>query len=106
MVCRKRIPSIYVLFWCYENLEYIKGISGGYTFAEISKKVFRPVPVIVPSERVLSVYENLVRPLYDRIVVNTKESKTLTQTRDLLLPKLMSGEIRLAEAERVLESVA
>ena len=50
MICRKRLPALYVLSWCYENLEYIKDISGGSTFAEISKKAFRPLPVVVPPE--------------------------------------------------------
>ena len=100
MVCEKRLPNVFVLFWCYENLDYIKGISGGSTFAEISKRAFRPVPVVVPSEHILIAYESLIRPLYNRIVANTKESAFLAETRDLLLPKLMSGEIRLAEAEK------
>ncbi len=106
MVCRKRLPNVFVLFWCYENLDYIKGISGGSTFAEISKKAFRPVPVVVPSEQTLAAYEGLVRPLYDRVAANMKESASLAQTRDLLLPKLMSGEIRLRDAEQVVEAVA
>ena len=97
MVCRKRLPNVFVLLWSYENLDYIKGISGGSTFAEISKKAFRPVSVVVPSEGILTAFESLVRPLYEHIVANTKESESLGQTRDLLLPKLMSGEIRLAE---------
>ena len=85
MVCKKRLPNVYVLFWCSENLGYIKDISGGSTFAEISKKAFRPVTVIVPSEEILALYEDVVRPLYDRIVATTKESASLAQTRDLLL---------------------
>ena len=100
MVCEKRLPNVFVLFWCYENLDYIKGISGGSTFAEISKRTFRPVPVVVPSKQVLIAYESLIRPLYNRIVANTKESSLLAETRDLLLPKLISGEIRLTEAEK------
>ena len=99
MVCKKRLPNIYVLFWCYENLDYIKGISGGSTFAEISKKAFRPVPVAVPSKEVLAVYEDMVRPLYDRIVANTKESVPLVSLRDTLLPKLISGKLRVKAAE-------
>jgi len=106
MVCKKRLPNVFVLFWCYENLDYIKGISGGSTFAEISKKAFRSVPVVMPSEQALIAYEGLIRPLYDRIVANIKESASLAQTRDLLLPKLMSGEIRLREAENAVEAVA
>ncbi len=97
MVCEKRLPNVFVLFWCHENLDYIKGISGGTTFAEISKKAFRPIPVIVPSEPILLAYESLVRPLYERIVANVRESSSLAKTRDLLLPKLMSGEIRVRE---------
>ena len=103
LVCKKRLPNVYVLFWCYENLDYIKGISGGSTFAEISKKAFRPVPVTIPSEEVLTAYENIVRTLYDRIVVNTKESASLAQTRDFLLPKLMSGEIRVGDADKFVQ---
>jgi len=106
MVCNKRLPNLFVFFWCYEKLDYIKGISGGSTFAEISKKAFRPIPVIIPPKPLLSAYEDMVRPLYERIVANTKESVALAQTRDLLLPKLMSGEIRLREAESAVEAVA
>ena len=106
MVCQKRLPNTFVLFWCHENLDYIKDISSGSTFAEISKKTFRPVPVLVPSEEILGAYDRLIRPLYGRIVANTKENETLAQTRDLLLPKLMSGEIRLREAEKAVEATA
>ena len=48
----------------------------------------------------------IVEPLLERTVTNVLESRTLAQTRDLLLPKLMSGEIRLAEAVKGLEAVA
>ena len=105
MVCKKRLPSIFVLHWCYENLDHIKGISGGSTFAEISKRVFRPIPVTVPSQEILAAYEYVARPLHDRVVANTKENTSLAQTRDLLLPKLISGDIRLREAEKAVEAV-
>ena len=100
MVCNRRLPNVYVLFWCHENLDYIKSIAGGSTFSEISKKVFRPLPVIVPSERVLLAYEDFVCPLYDRIVANTKECVSLVQARDLLLPRLISGEIFVKQFDR------
>jgi type I restriction enzyme S subunit len=44
--------------------------------------------------------------MFDRIVANELETRTLTQTRDFLLPKLMSGEIRLKDAERIVEAAA
>ena len=48
----------------------------------------------------------LVEPMMNRVIANALESRTLTQTRDLLLPRLMSGEVRLADAERAVEAVA
>ena len=105
MICEKRLPNLYVLFWCYKNLDHIRNIAGGSTFAEISKRVFRSIPVLVPSEDVLGVYEDMGRSLYDRLVANTKESVVIVRLRDTLLPKLISGEIRVPNAERALESV-
>ena len=106
MVCEKRIPNVFVLFWCQENLDHITGIAGGSTFSEISKRVFRSIPVVVPPQWIVEEFERLVRPLYSRIVANMKESESLAQTRDLLLPKLMSGEIRLRDAEKAVEAAA
>ena len=78
----------------------------GTVFGAINKKQFEVLSLMIPSPEIVAVYENLVAPFDERIRSNASENKTLTQTRDLLLPKLMSGEIRLNEAERVLESVA
>ena len=105
MICENRLPNVFVLYWCYENLAHIRRIAGGSTFSEISKKVFRPILVAIPSRKILKVYEDVVSPLYDRIVTNTKEAELLAQTRDILLPRLVSGEIRLNDAERSLEAV-
>ncbi len=105
MVCQKRLPNTFVLFWCREKLDDIKDRSGGSTFAEISKKAFRPIPVVVPPEKILTAYDGIIRPHYRRIVANSRENESLAQTRDFLLPKLMSGEIRLCEAEAAMEAV-
>jgi type I restriction enzyme S subunit len=101
MKCTKRLSNVFVVHWCYEKLEYIKGISGGSTFAEISKKAFRPIPVTVPSPAVRSAFNSIVQPLYADITLNVREARTLARTRDLLLPKLISGEISLRDAENV-----
>ncbi|MEO7860573.1 MAG: restriction endonuclease subunit S, partial [Nitrospirales bacterium] len=67
------------------------------TFLEISKMNFRPIPVITPSAYVMQKFEQLVRPLYQHIVENARESRTLAALRDTLLPKLISGELRVPE---------
>ena len=88
------MPALYVLSWCHDNLEHIKDISGGSTFAEISKKTFRPLPIVVPLKRILEVYDRASRSLHDRVVSNTRESALLASLREALLPKLVSGELR------------
>ena len=101
MICQGRLPSVYVLFWCEQQLDYIKGISGGSTFAEISKRLFRPAPVVVPPAEVLLAYSSVVGPIFDRLVANELEAVSLARTRDLLLPKLISGELRVPDAKRI-----
>lgn len=54
----------------------------------------------------LQVADSLIGPLFKRSIANDLESRTLAQTRDLLLPKLMSGEIRLRDAEKAVEAAA
>ena len=57
--------------------------------------------MLFPGERVLRVFEDTTRPLYQRIVTCDAECRILAKLRDLLLPKLLSGEIRVKEAERI-----
>ena len=106
MICERRLPNLYVLFWCHENIEHIHGISGGSTFAEISKKAFRPLPVVVPSQQILRVYEDIGRSLYGRMASNTGEFAPLASLRDTLLPKLVSGELRIADTGDFLEGIS
>jgi hypothetical protein len=50
----------------------------------------------LPGTRTISIFEDVVGPLFNKSLNNLGEITTLVLTRDLLLPKLMSGEIRLA----------
>ena len=60
----------------------------------------------LPSDKVAHAFQSLAQPLLDCLSANVHEIRTLAKTRDLLLPKLMSGEIRLQEAEKTVEAVA
>ena len=98
LICPGRLSHWYVLHWCAEHLEAIKAIAGGSTFAEISKQTFRPLPVLIPPRPLLLAFDTAVRPLYRRTVVNMQESAVLAALRDTLLPKLLSGQIRVRDA--------
>lgn len=58
---------------------------------------------VIPNNPVLKAANLLICPLFDRTISNNLENRTLAQLRDLLLPKLMSGEIRLRDAEKAVE---
>ena len=106
MVCDRDLPNYYVLQWARHNMGTIIGNANGTTFLEISKKNFRPIEVLVPPGEVLDRFVGLVRPLYERITSNLRESKTLAAIRDALLPKLLSGEIRVKQAEKIVGEIA
>lgn len=95
MVCEKRLTPTYVLQWANSVMGDIKQRASGTTFAEISKKNFRIIPVIVPSEGVLQAYSSITEEVYSQIAEHLAESRTLAETRDALLPKLFSGAIEL-----------
>ncbi len=105
MLCDGPLTTHYVLHWARHNVEHIQGRAGGTTFPEISKKNFRPMSVLVPSDEVLSAFEKRVTPLYGKMSLNLRQSSTLAAIRDVLLPKLLSGEVRVEEAEEQIEGV-
>jgi type I restriction enzyme S subunit len=103
MICNKDLPNHYVLHWTETNMETIKSNAGGTTFAEISKRNFRPIPVVVPQNLVLEAFVQQVEPLHKQVVLNLQESNSLASLRDTLLPKLISGELRVPAAEKFVE---
>jgi len=58
---------------------------------------------LVPSNQTLSAFDKQVTPLFNRIDANANESQTLSSLRDTLLPKLISGELPVSDAERFIK---
>lgn len=106
MKCEKQLPPEFVLQWCVHRMDEIKQRASGSTFAEISKKSFKPISVVVPTDEVLSAYQKLVKPLYDAITSNARQNEQLSTLRDTLLPKLLSGEIKLEEENNLTGALA
>ncbi len=98
MICSKRLSNVFVWLWTQANMETVHQNANGSTFQEISKANFRPIEVTMATPELLRTFDETARPLFDRIVANEKENRTLAATRDFLLPKLMSGEVRVGDA--------
>lgn len=89
-----------------EFVEYTDQTSTGTKMPRTSWRTMGQYKICLPSERGARAFQSLIQPLFNRIDANIHEARTLAQTRDLLLPKLMSGEIRLKDAEKSVEAVA
>lgn len=78
----------------------------GSVFDTITTSTFERARVIVGDEGLLNAFEEAVTPVYERVLINCKEWRTLAALRDALLPNLISGELRLRDAERVVAAAA
>ena len=103
MRCPPNFPNYYILHWARQNIDEIVAHANGTTFLEISKINFRPLKVLVPESAILRTFSTVVKPLYDQMVCNLKQSYTLATLRDALLPKLLSGEVSVDTALAVAE---
>ena len=72
--------------------------SEGTVFGSINKKDFQALPVIEPSGDVLVAFDEIAAPIDRRIVGNEEQIRTLATLRDTLLPRLISGQLRVPEA--------
>lgn len=72
---------------------------------EISKKAFRPIPALVPPVEIVQSFVDVAGALFERLVENEEQVQTLATLRDTLLPRLISGQLRLPEAQAKLSEV-
>ncbi|KQZ63423.1 hypothetical protein ASD54_03480 [Rhizobium sp. Root149] len=102
----KPIPAEY-LFYSLDHqntLDWIRARAIGATMPNLNTSTLAEMPLLYPSDALLAVFEQMVKPMLTLREENDQQNGTLAATRDLLLPKLMSGEIRLPEAEDLMEA--
>ena len=102
---KQGIASVFLLMWAEIANDEIMSRANGSTFLEISKGNFRPIPVVVPSESVMRVFEKHAGGHYSRIVECVRQTQVLTEVRNALLPRLVSGEVRVTDPGRILMEV-
>lgn len=96
MKCENDLTPEYVVQWAESIMDEIKQRASGTTFAEISKKNFRVIPIIVPDSKVVNEYTKQILVVYSKVAESVREIKFLEEIRDTLLPRLLSGEFELA----------
>jgi type I restriction enzyme, S subunit len=81
--------------------ETLIGFDAGGSRAAVTKAHLEALPVLFPGEQVLAAFEGATAPLFNGVAACNVESRILADLRKLLLPKLISGEIRVKDTERI-----
>jgi type I restriction enzyme S subunit len=83
-----------------ENIEALSQLADGGAYPAVRPEVVTATQVVQPDGTLLDRFSGMVGPLLAKAAQNERESRTLAALRDALLPKLMSGEVRVGDAER------
>lgn len=94
-----RVPLVFLYHWLKDNVPTFQRMASGATFKEISRGVFKTIDFLLPPEIIVSKFEALASPMTDQILAAQRQVRNLRQSRDLLLPRLLSGEIELVTVE-------
>ena len=85
---------------------YAEARSHGSAQANVSGAVLLDYPVVTPTQNILDRFNGSVGVLLERILSNIEQAQTLANLRDTLLPRLISGQLRLPDAEQQLKDLA
>ena len=92
---KSNISIWYLFFWLMRNKEYLESISFGAAQQNISQDIIKKITVLFPSESVTLSFDEKIKPIYKKIQNLMQQITNLTQQRDLLLPRLMSGKLEV-----------
>lgn len=94
-VVPKYAGTAYIYYLLKTNTKRIESMSSGTTFKEASGSLMKSLAVIIPPKNIIDNYEASVVEMFNEQEVIEEESYRLTTLRDTLLPKLMSGQIKV-----------
>ncbi len=98
-------PKWFFYLWIHRHLNDFRHVAAGKatTMGHIQRHHLSDAKAVIPTSEILKGADSILSPLVERIITARLESRTLARLRDTLLPKLISGEIRVADAERFVE---
>ncbi len=101
----ERLPSSYIYFWLQTNVDLFRSLAGGTTFKELRKSTFRELPILIPPRQEMNRFEEQAGAAMALIKNLLRQNQILTRARDLLLPRLVSGELDVSELDADLVAV-
>ncbi|MGV7247195.1 restriction endonuclease subunit S, partial [Caballeronia sp. M23-90] len=89
----------FVTYWAYFMAKDLKplleGMGGGATMANVNKSKFSGIEITIPARLALENFSDFAKPVFDQIENLATHNLQLAKARDILLPRLMNGEVSL-----------
>lgn len=99
VVPNDNVGTAFVYYFLKNALPTIENMASGSTFKEISGSAMRTVPAIIPDDESLQIFADFCEPIFQQQRSLEAENRYLASLRDTLLPKLMSGELDVADVD-------
>ncbi len=87
----------FIYLWLKANMDMVHSYANGSTFMEISKSAFKSLGLQIPPKYIVAEFCKGIKPIFEKIKLNELQIRTINRTRDNILPKLMSNEIKIDE---------
>ncbi len=94
----ERMPLLSLFHWLRSNVALFERMASGATFKEISRGVFRTIDVLLPPSTLVQSFEAIAGPMAEQSLRLQRSLRNLRETRDLLLPRLLSGQLPVEDA--------
>ena len=101
-----RLGASYIYFWLEAGVPLFLQISSGSTFKELTRSTFKKLRIAVPPAPLENEFCSLVEPLLQSVLNLLRQQRVLTSSRDLLLPRLVSGDLDISNLDLDLEAVS
>ncbi len=100
IVCKQLENRYYLYFYLIDYFKYATAKTGN-TFANMNKGDFASIKVVKPARDILMNFTNLIESSIEKILNNSLENQQLASLRDWLLPMLMNGQVKVGDAEKM-----
>lgn len=94
-----KLPNVAKFVYHFVKAKDLASMNAGSAVPSMTTDILNAMEVVIPSASALEEFESLVAPMYEAMEANDVQSKALSQMRDTLLPKLMSGEIDVSDVQ-------
>lgn len=81
------------------NIDHLTHVADGGAYPAVRPEIVADLSTVLPTSQTLQAFHEVAKPVFASIAENHAQAQTLTQLRDTLLPRLISGQLRLPEAE-------